>query len=47
MVVPVRHTMLVVVRDPDAPDGARVSEHGSYSFVPLVEDTPGPGSPPL
>lgn len=46
MVVPVRHTMLVVVRDPDAPGGVRVSEHGSYSFVPLVEDAPGPGSPP-
>ncbi|QUC00282.1 protein-L-isoaspartate O-methyltransferase family protein [Cellulosimicrobium cellulans] len=46
LVVPVRHTMLVVVRDPDAPDGVRVSEHGSYSFVPLVEDPAGPAPPP-
>jgi protein-L-isoaspartate(D-aspartate) O-methyltransferase len=40
MVVPVRHTMLLVDRDADAPDGFRTSEHGSYSFVPLVEDPP-------
>lgn len=40
MVVPVRHTMLLVERDPRAPDGIRTSEHGSYSFVPLVEDPP-------
>ncbi|MFH6691131.1 methyltransferase domain-containing protein, partial [Cellulosimicrobium funkei] len=46
LVVPVRHTMLVVVRDPDAPDGVRVSGHGSYSFVPLVEDPAGPAAPP-
>ncbi|MFD4991628.1 protein-L-isoaspartate O-methyltransferase [Cellulosimicrobium cellulans] len=46
MVVPVRHTMLLVEADPDAPGGARVSEHGSYSFVPLVEDPPGSSGPP-
>lgn len=46
MVIPVRHTMLLVEADPDAPGGARVSEHGSYSFVPLVEDAPGPPGPP-
>jgi len=40
MVVPVRHTMLLVEHDPGAPDGFRTSEHGSYSFVPLVEDPP-------
>ncbi|WP_402469107.1 protein-L-isoaspartate O-methyltransferase family protein [Isoptericola aurantiacus] len=35
MVVPVRHTMVLVER---APDGTvRTSEHGTYSFVPLVE----------
>jgi len=36
LVIPVRHVMTLVER---APDGAlRVSEHGTYSFVPLVED---------
>ena len=45
MVVPVGHTMLLVERDPAAPDGLRTSEHGSYSFVPLVEDPP-PGPAP-
>ena len=36
MVVPVRHTMLLVER---AHDGTvRTSQHGTYSFVPLVED---------
>lgn len=34
MVVPVRHTMTLVVLS-DA--GPRVTEHGAYSFVPLVE----------
>jgi protein-L-isoaspartate(D-aspartate) O-methyltransferase len=38
LVVPVRHTMLLVVRDADG--AVRTSEHGSYSFVPLVEDPP-------
>jgi protein-L-isoaspartate(D-aspartate) O-methyltransferase len=41
LVVPVRHTMLLVVR---GPDGVRTTEHGSYSFVPLVEDPPDDGS---
>ncbi|QJW36355.1 protein-L-isoaspartate O-methyltransferase family protein [Cellulosimicrobium protaetiae] len=46
MVVPVRHTMLLVEHDPDDPRGIRVGEHGSYSFVPLVEDPPEtPGTP--
>lgn len=36
MVVPVRHVMTVVERLADG--GVRVSEHGTYSFVPLVED---------
>ncbi|WP_069387330.1 protein-L-isoaspartate O-methyltransferase family protein [Cellulosimicrobium cellulans] len=40
MVVPVRHAMTLVVRDPEG-DGFRTSEHGTYSFVPLVEDPPG------
>jgi protein-L-isoaspartate(D-aspartate) O-methyltransferase len=40
MVVPVRHAMTLVVRDP-AGDGFRTTEHGTYSFVPLVEDPPG------
>jgi protein-L-isoaspartate(D-aspartate) O-methyltransferase len=40
MVVPVRHAMTVVVRDPSG-EGFRTSEHGTYSFVPLVEDPPG------
>lgn len=39
MVVPVRHAMTLVVRDP-AGGGFRTSEHGTYSFVPLVEDPP-------
>ncbi|MFE6970846.1 protein-L-isoaspartate O-methyltransferase [Isoptericola sp. NPDC057653] len=36
MVIPVRHVMVLVTRD----DGGRVrtSDHGTYSFVPLVED---------
>ncbi|OLT54060.1 protein-L-isoaspartate O-methyltransferase [Cellulosimicrobium sp. CUA-896] len=38
MVVPVRHTMTLVVRD--AGGTVRTSEHGTYSFVPLVEDPP-------
>ncbi|WP_435736403.1 protein-L-isoaspartate O-methyltransferase [Cellulosimicrobium sp. PMB13] len=38
LVVPVRHTMLLVVRGEDGV--VRTSEHGSYSFVPLVEDPP-------
>ncbi|MBD8080677.1 protein-L-isoaspartate O-methyltransferase family protein [Cellulosimicrobium arenosum] len=38
MVVPVRHTMVLVVRDPDG--SVRTTEHGSYTFVPLVEDPP-------
>jgi protein-L-isoaspartate(D-aspartate) O-methyltransferase len=33
MVIPVVGTMLLVVRHPD---GAQVSRHGSYRFVPLV-----------
>ena len=40
MVVPVRHTMTLVVRDAE---GLRTSEHGTYAFVPLVEDPPEPG----
>ena len=36
MVIPVRHTMLVVERDDDGK--VTTSEHGTYSFVPLVED---------
>ncbi len=50
MVVPVRHTMVLVEVEPGTPGasgpsgepgGVRLSEHGSYSFVPLVEDPPG------
>jgi len=36
MVVPVVHVMTVVDRDPDGT--VRTTEHGTYSFVPLVED---------
>ncbi|GAA1707753.1 fibrillarin-like rRNA methylase [Isoptericola hypogeus] len=36
MVVPVRHEMTLVERDGDG--AVRVSAHGTYSFVPLVED---------
>lgn len=35
MVVPVRHTMVLVERT--AAGDVRVSEHGAYSFVPLIE----------
>ncbi|WP_264030658.1 protein-L-isoaspartate O-methyltransferase family protein [Cellulosimicrobium sp. SH8] len=52
MVIPIRHTMVLVEAapsvpgEPDEPGRVRLSEHGSYSFVPLVEDPPGPtGSP--
>ncbi|WP_229244902.1 protein-L-isoaspartate O-methyltransferase family protein [Cellulosimicrobium marinum] len=37
MVVPVRHTMTLVER---GADDVRATEHGTYSFVPLVEDPP-------
>ncbi|WP_265522133.1 protein-L-isoaspartate O-methyltransferase family protein [Oerskovia flava] len=45
MVIPVRHTMLLVERDRA---GVRTSEHGSYSFVPLVTTSPtrDAGAPP-
>ncbi|MGW8565988.1 protein-L-isoaspartate O-methyltransferase family protein [Isoptericola sp. NPDC055881] len=36
MVIPVRHVMVLVTRDDDGT--VRTSEHGTYSFVPLVED---------
>lgn len=36
MVIPVRGRMLLVERGPDGE--IRVSEHGGYRFVPLVED---------
>ena len=36
MVVPVRHVMTLVERDTDG--RVQVSEHGTYSFVPLVQD---------
>jgi protein-L-isoaspartate(D-aspartate) O-methyltransferase len=36
LVVPVRHVMTLVERDDDG--AVRMSEHGTYSFVPLVED---------
>ena len=36
LVVPVAGRMLRVVRDDDAPDGRRVTEHGHYRFVPLI-----------
>ena len=38
LVVPVAGRMLRVERDPGAPDGRRVTEHGHYRFVPLVTD---------
>lgn len=38
LVVPVAGTMLRVVRDPTASGGRRVSEHGAYRFVPLVQE---------
>lgn len=36
MVIPVRHAMLLVERSPDG--AVRTTEHGSYNFVPLVQD---------
>jgi protein-L-isoaspartate(D-aspartate) O-methyltransferase len=36
MVIPVRHTMVLVERD-DAGE-VSLSEHGTYSFVPLIQD---------
>ncbi|SKC67215.1 protein-L-isoaspartate O-methyltransferase family protein [Krasilnikoviella flava] len=36
MVIPVRHVMVLVTRDDHGT--TRASEHGTYSFVPLVED---------
>jgi protein-L-isoaspartate(D-aspartate) O-methyltransferase len=36
MVIPVRHAMVLVERDQDG--SVRTSEHGTYSFVPLVRD---------
>lgn len=36
MVLPVGHVMVLVERDRDG--AVRTSEHGTYSFVPLVED---------
>jgi len=36
MVIPVRHVMVLVTRDDDGRVSA--SEHGTYSFVPLIED---------
>jgi protein-L-isoaspartate(D-aspartate) O-methyltransferase len=36
MVIPVRHAMVLVERDDDG--SVRTSEHGTYSFVPLVRD---------
>jgi protein-L-isoaspartate(D-aspartate) O-methyltransferase len=36
MVIPVRHVMLLVTRDHHGT--VRTSEHGTYAFVPLVED---------
>ena len=40
LVIPVDGRMLRVVRDDDAPGGGRVTQHGSYRFVPLVTDRP-------
>ena len=37
LVVPVAGRMLRVERDAGAPDGRRVTEHGHYRFVPLVD----------
>ncbi len=36
MVIPVRHAMVLTERDDDGT--VRTSEHGTYSFVPLVQD---------
>ncbi|WP_258176971.1 MULTISPECIES: protein-L-isoaspartate O-methyltransferase family protein [Isoptericola] len=36
MVIPVRHAMLLVERSDDGT--VRTTEHGTYSFVPLVQD---------
>ncbi len=36
MVIPVRHAMLLVERTADGT--VRTTEHGTYSFVPLVQD---------
>jgi protein-L-isoaspartate(D-aspartate) O-methyltransferase len=36
MVIPVRHAMVLVERGDDG--AVRTSEHGTYSFVPLVQD---------
>ena len=36
LVAPVAGRMLRVVRDEQAPDGRRVTEHGHYRFVPLI-----------
>jgi protein-L-isoaspartate(D-aspartate) O-methyltransferase len=36
LVVPVAGRMLRVVRDEQAPEGRRVTEHGHYRFVPLI-----------
>ncbi|WP_402371041.1 protein-L-isoaspartate O-methyltransferase family protein [Isoptericola rhizosphaerae] len=36
MVIPVRHAMLLVERSDDG--AVRTTEHGTYSFVPLVQD---------
>lgn len=36
MVVPVRHVMVLVVRDADGT--VHLTEHGTYTFVPLVQD---------
>ena len=38
LVAPVAGVMRRVVRDGTASGGARVTEHGAYRFVPLVED---------
>ncbi len=36
LVAPVAGRMLRVVRDDDAPEGRRLTEHGHYRFVPLI-----------
>jgi len=38
LVVPVASRMTRIQRDDAAPDGRRVSTHGTYRFVPLVTD---------
>ncbi len=38
LVAPVAGVMLRVVRDGTASGGVRLTEHGAYRFVPLVED---------